>query len=278
VTWTDVAGSTSLYKLYYSRDLPAGPGQPDSSASEGPSPLDMGLVTNAMLHGLTHGAWYDFMVQSYESDGRLGLRTDHLRLLLTNHVDVNGDGLPDDWQTAYGASDPNADPDRDGLTIRREYQRGTNPQDRDTDGDGFSDGEEVAAGTAPVNGQSVPAGINLPAPRLYRTPDFLYYDAYVSGSNPNSQLIDVGNIGGGVMTPTVSASAAWIKPQVINGDVKVNIDKTGLTAGQYTGVVTITAVPSSTQDSPQTVVIGLWLSAGAPPIGYYKVYLPLITK
>ena len=278
VTWTGVAGSTSLYKLYYSRDLPAGPGQPDHSAGEGPSPLDMGMLTSATLHGLTPGAWYDFMVQSYETDGRLGPRSDHLRLLLTNHVDANGDGLPDDWQNAYNASDPNADPDRDGLTNRQEYQRGTNPQSRDTDGDGFSDGEEVAAGTDPLNGQSVPAGINLPTPRLYRTPDFLYYDAYVNGSNPNSQLIDVGNIGGGVMTPTVSASAAWIKPQAINGDVRVDIDKTGLAAGQYTGVVTITAVPSNTQDSPQTVAIGLWLSAGAPPVGYYKAYLPLIVR
>lgn len=278
VSWTAIAGSTSLYRLYYSRDLPAGPGQPDSSASEGPSPIDLGPVTNMTLHGLTHGAWYDFMVQSYESDGRLGPRTDHLRLLLTNHVDGNGDGLPDDWQSAYNASDPNADPDRDGLTNRQEYQRGANPQDRDSDGDGFSDGEEVAAGTDSMNGQSVPAGINLPTPRLYRTPDFLYYDAFVNGGNPNSQLIDVGNIGGGVMTPTVSASAAWIKPQVIDGNVRVSIDKTGLTAGQYTGVVTITAVPTNTQDSPQTVTIGLWLSAGTPPIGYYKVYLPLVAK
>jgi len=278
VSWTGVAGSTSLYRLYYARDLPAGPGQPDSSASEGPSPIDMGPVTNITLHGLTHGAWYDFMVQSYETDGRLGLRTDHLRLLLTNHVDGNGDGLPDDWQTAYNASDPIADPDRDGLTNRLEYQRGTNPQDRDSDGDGYSDGEEVAAGTDPMNGRSVPAGINLPTPRLYRTPDFLYYDAYTNGGNPSSQLIDVGNIGGGVMTPTVSASAAWIKPAVINGDVRVSIDKTGLAAGQYAGVVTITAVPSNTQDSPQTVTIGLWLSAGTPPIGYYKVHLPLVRR
>ena len=278
VTWTGVSGSTSLYKLYYSRDLPAGPGQPDSGATEGPSPLDMGALTHATLHGLTPGAWYDFMVQSYESDGRLGPRSDHLRLLLTNHVDASGDGLPDDWQNAYGAGDPNADPDQDGLTNQQEVQRGTNPQDRDTDGDGFSDGEEVAAGTDPLKGQSVPAVINLPAPRLYRTPDFLYYDAYVNGGNPLGQLIDVGNIGGGVMTPTVSASAAWIKPQVINGDVRVDIDKTGLAAGQYTGVVTIAAAPSNTQDSPQTVTIGLWLSAGAPPIGYYKVYLPIVRR
>jgi hypothetical protein len=41
--------------------------------------------------------------------------------------DSDGDGLPNGWETAFNVSDPNADPDNDGLNNRAEYQGGTNP-------------------------------------------------------------------------------------------------------------------------------------------------------
>ena len=70
--------------------------------------------------------------------------------------DTDGDGLPDQWETAYGFNptapgEQNLDPDGDGLTNLQEYQHGTNPIVADTDDDGLSDGLEVMASTNPLD-------------------------------------------------------------------------------------------------------------------------------
>jgi hypothetical protein len=43
--------------------------------------------------------------------------------------DSDGDGMSDDFETFFGAIDPNADTDGDGLTNLQEFQAGTNPLD-----------------------------------------------------------------------------------------------------------------------------------------------------
>ncbi|HTD68048.1 MAG TPA: binary toxin-like calcium binding domain-containing protein, partial [Candidatus Limnocylindria bacterium] len=58
-------------------------------------------------------------------------------------VDGDGDGMPDAWETEYGVTDPNDDPDFDGLTNLQEFTNWTNPNEFDTDGDTLSDGVEV---------------------------------------------------------------------------------------------------------------------------------------
>ncbi|MBI5513369.1 MAG: hypothetical protein HY909_06340 [Deltaproteobacteria bacterium] len=70
--------------------------------------------------------------------------------------DADCDGLPDAWEVANGfnpndARDALSDVDGDGLVNVEEYAWGANPRNRDTDGDGYGDGEEVAAGLSPVD-------------------------------------------------------------------------------------------------------------------------------
>jgi hypothetical protein len=61
-------------------------------------------------------------------------------------------------------SDPNADPDADGLTNAQEIARGTDPLNPDTDGDTYVDGLEVLFGSDPLNPLSFPSAAAL-APR-----------------------------------------------------------------------------------------------------------------
>ncbi len=61
------------------------------------------------------------------SDGRLSSASVSMNLNVTAPPDTNANGLPDDWEAAYGVADPNADDDADGQSNLQEYYAGTNP-------------------------------------------------------------------------------------------------------------------------------------------------------
>ena len=67
--------------------------------------------------------------------------------------DVDGDGLPDSWESIHGLSNlvanAGADPDGDGLTNLQEWTKGTHPMDFDSDADGANDKLENTSGTNP---------------------------------------------------------------------------------------------------------------------------------
>lgn len=70
--------------------------------------------------------------------------------------DLDGDGLPDDWENLHGldlnnSDDAGEDPDMDGLTNTDEYNHSTDPNKEDTDGDGVDDGTEVTQGSNPLD-------------------------------------------------------------------------------------------------------------------------------
>ena len=80
---------------------------------------------------------------------------------LEDTVDLDADGLPDQWEDRYGldsqVSDiPPRDSDGDGLYDDEEFAEGTHPLLKDSDSDGVSDRDEVDQGTNPRDSQDFP--------------------------------------------------------------------------------------------------------------------------
>jgi hypothetical protein len=73
-------------------------------------------------------------------------------VVVSESGDIDGDGLSDVDEAAYGSDPLNRDYDADGLLDGEEvYIYGTDPLNNDTDGDGLLDGEEVYQyGTSPI--------------------------------------------------------------------------------------------------------------------------------
>ena len=247
------------------------------AAQQGASNLDVGNTGAYQLNQLPVGA-YRVAVRGYQLEnahratiGWIGDYSNLRTVLLTNNVDGDGDGLPDDWAQHYGVQGVGADPDGDGLNNGFEKQYMTDPTRPDSDGDGFSDGAETFAWlTQPCDPASVPD--TSAAARLWVQPQAgsLRFEA-VAGQPLNAvQRLRVRNSGRGQMNWQASASAPWITLSPTNGGplrwwtdhntVEVRIDTTGLAPGYYEGSVRIDGLTGApVLGSPYTMPVRLWV-------------------
>ena len=275
LSWADGFAS---YELFYAQETYAGPQSPNSDANEGASPIAVanGFGGNYMVSGLRPGYWYAFAVRQYGSNGAAppSLLSNQVWLLISNGVDSNGDGCPDDWQAAHGPYNGNGNPDGDGLTTAQECQLGTNPNVPDSDGDGTIDGGEVQAGTDALDPASVPvlteqeanSGVVPPLPAILGVEDTnLTFFAFTQAPNPAAQSVAYANLGDGSFTVSVSDNQPWLLPTVSDSTVVVNVNTTGLTRGTYNGTIQVNANPAGTIGSPQTIQVQLRMLAGSLP-------------
>ena len=74
-------------------------------------------------------------------------------------LDVEGDGMPDNWEKKYNLdptkNDADKDLDEDGVSNVVEFENLTNPEKKDTDGDGMPDGWELKYNLDPLVADSL---------------------------------------------------------------------------------------------------------------------------
>lgn len=200
--------------------------------------------TSTTLSDLTPSATYDIQVAARNSDGWSSVTTDRLRVVITNGVDSDGDGLPDDWATAHGVSGGTVDSDGDGLTNAVELAQGTDPADQDSDNDDASDGEEAQAQSDALDSSSY-SGM-LTQPRLALERNNLTFTAKLqAGGEAAPQVIGWQNVGGGTLQLQASSSQNWLQPTVVNDKVQVALNTSGLPHGFHSGVIRLSAAPGS---------------------------------
>jgi hypothetical protein len=125
----------------------------------------------------------------------------------------------------------------------------------------------LASAIVGCGGQASP-----PSPAIAANPANFSFDAPEGEANPSSQTLSIWNSGAGVLTWTVNASADWLSLSPTNGsstgetdNVTLSVDISGMDAGNYAAVVTISA--SEATNTPQNVVLNLAINAAAEEEG-----------
>ena len=102
-------------------------------------------------------------------------------------------------------------------------------------------------------------------PAIGASPTSLSFAATQGGANPAPQTLSISNTGGGTLNWTASDNAAWLRRVPAsgtgNGAVTLTVTTGTLTAGSYSGTVTINA----TGASPLTVPVTFTVTTGPVP-------------
>ena len=98
------------------------------------------------------------------------------------------------------------------------------------------------------------------------SPTNLAFAGTVGGTNPAAQSFTITNSGGGTLTWTLSSNAAWLRLNTASGTtttetdtISASVTTSGLAAGTYNAVLTVTA--SGSTNSPRSIPVSLTLSA-----------------
>ena len=139
------------------------------------------------------------------------------------------------------------------------------------DGD-YSASITITAGEASNSPRIVPVSLHIgPPPEISFNPESLSFSAVEGGSASADKTLAIWNSGGGMLNWMLSDDAAWLSENPTRGNstgehdaAVLSVDITGMSAGDYSANITITADGAS--NSPQTVSVSLHIGgAGLPP-------------
>jgi hypothetical protein len=98
------------------------------------------------------------------------------------------------------------------------------------------------------------------------SPANLAFSGTVGGTNPAAQSFALTNTGGGTLSWTLSDNATWLQLTPASGTtttetdtISASVTTSGLAAGTYNGIITVTA--SGASNSPRQIPVSLTLSA-----------------
>jgi hypothetical protein len=129
----------------------------------------------------------------------------------------------------------------------------------------------VTAPGATGSPKTIPVTLTLDSPPtppvLSTSPASLAFTATEGGTSPAAKTISVSNTGGGTLSWSASDDAGWLALAPANGTqngtITVTPSTSGLTAGTYTGEVTVTATGVS--GSPKVISVTLTVDPPPPP-------------
>jgi outer membrane protein assembly factor BamB len=111
------------------------------------------------------------------------------------------------------------------------------------------------------------SGDTSPTPILQVTPPSLSFAGQVGGTDPAAAQVSVANGGGGSLFVTAASDSSWLLVMPGSGSapqtLQVSASLAGLSAGTYTGHITVTA--SGVSGSPATVTVTFQVAPPASP-------------
>jgi len=124
-----------------------------------------------------------------------------------------------------------------------------------------------------VTGDSEVEVVLAATPIISFSPASLSFNVAEGGSNPAAETLDIWNSGIDTIIWTLSDDAEWLSENPTGGSstgehdtVAVSVDITGMSAGDYSAKITITADGAS--NSPQKVPVSLHISSSMPQISF----------
>ena len=125
-----------------------------------------------------------------------------------------------------------------------------------------------------VTGDSeVDVPVYYDTPLICCNPKSFNFSATEGGSNPASQALEISNSGVDMLDWLLSDDAGWLSENPTSGSstgerdtVDVSVDITGMSAGDYSANITITAPDAD--NSPWTVLVSLHIGSSTPEISF----------